>query len=101
MKVIKTKKQSLLSNEALGNLLAITSKPIPLKDFSPDDAIDLWWKEKVGRPNQKPRKKYKQTKRVKSISTSTSNVASTSTEILSSDSDLEVQARILRFRLRL
>ena len=101
MKVIKTKRRSLLSNEALDDLLTITSEPIPLKEFSPDDAIDLWWKEKVRRPNQKPRKKYKRTKRTKSTSTTSCNTASTSTaacssnaciEILSSDSDLEVQS---------
>ena len=105
MKVIKTKKRSLLSNEALDDLLAITSKPVPLKEFSPDAAIDLWWKEKVCRPNQKPRKKCKRTKHTKSTPTaSTSNVASISTaasssnaetlciEILSSDSELEVQS---------
>ena len=105
MKVIKTKKRSLLSNESLDDLLAITSELVPLNKFSPDDAIDLWWKEKVRRQNQKPRKKYKQTKRTKSTPTaSTSNAASTSTaasslnaetsctEILSSDSELEVQS---------
>ena len=102
MKVIKTKRRSSLSNEALDDLLAITSEPVPLKEFSPDDAIDLWWKEKVRRPNQKPRKKYKRTKRTKSaLTVSTSNAASTSTAAsssnaetscieISSDSELEV-----------
>ena len=45
MNVIKTKKRSLLSNKALDDLLTITSAHIPLKDFCPDDAIDLWWKK--------------------------------------------------------
>ena len=53
--VIKTKKRCSLSNESLNDLLTITSTHIPLKDFCPDDAIDLWWKEKVCRPNQMPR----------------------------------------------
>ena len=30
-----------------------------LKIFCPDDAIDLWWKDKVRRPNQKRRRPYR------------------------------------------
>ena len=41
MKVAKTKKRSLLSNEALDDLLTITSARVPLKEFSPDEAVDL------------------------------------------------------------
>jgi len=33
MRVIKTKKRSLLSNKALDDLLAITSEPVPLKSL--------------------------------------------------------------------
>ena len=57
--VIKTKKRCSLSNESLDDLLTITSAHVPLTDFCPDDAIDLWWKEKVRRPNQKARRPYK------------------------------------------
>ena len=39
--VIKTKKRSLLSNESLDDLLTITSAHVPLKEFCPDEAIDL------------------------------------------------------------
>ena len=59
MNVIKTKKRSLLSNEALDDLLTLASAKVPLKDFCPDDAIDLWRKDKLRRPNQKQRKPYK------------------------------------------
>ena len=39
---IKTKKRCSLSNESLDNLLTITSAHVPLKEFCPDNAIDLW-----------------------------------------------------------
>lgn len=91
MNVIKTKKRSLLSNKALDDLLTITSAHIPLKDFCPDDAIDLWWKNKVRRPKQKPRRPYKKAKRTSSTSSATSTTDSSATtstaesiEILSS-----------------
>ena len=77
--VIKTKKRCSLSNESLDDLLTITSAHIPLKDFCPDDAIDLWWKEKVHRPNQKPRRPYKKRKR---YSTSSSAATASTTEII-------------------
>ena len=51
MNVIKAKKRYLVSNEALNDLLTIASAQVPLKEFCPDDAIDLWWKDKLHRPN--------------------------------------------------
>ena len=59
MNVIKTNKRSLLSNESLDDLLLLSIDGPPLKDFCPDAAIDLWWKERVRRPHQNPRKKYR------------------------------------------
>ena len=56
MNVIKANKRSLLSNESLDDLLLLSIDGPPLKDFSPDLAIYLWWNDKVRRPNQKPRK---------------------------------------------
>ncbi len=56
--VIKSNKRSLLSNEAIDDLLMVTTDGVPLKDFNSDHAIDLWWKDKVRRPSQKPRKQY-------------------------------------------
>ena len=93
MKVAKTKKCSLLSNKALDDLLTITSARVPLKEFSPDETVDLWWGDKGCRPNRKLRKpyrKHKHTRRVQDAGTtaSTSNYI----EILSSDSEVEVQS---------
>ena len=52
--VIKTDKRIQLSNDMLDDLTMV-----PLQDFSPDNATNLWWKEKVRRPNQSQRKAYK------------------------------------------
>jgi len=66
MKLVKIKKRSLLSNEALNDLLTITSAQVPLKQFSPDEPIELWWSDRVRRPNQKSKKPYKKrTKRTR------------------------------------
>ena len=59
MNVIKTNKRSVLSNESLDDLLLLSIEGPPMKEFSPDAAIDLWWKEKLRRPHQNPRRKYK------------------------------------------
>ena len=59
--VIKTEKRTRLCNEAL-DLLMITANNVPLKDFNPEAAITLWSKEKIRRPNQKERRKYKRRK---------------------------------------
>ena len=93
MKVAKTKKRSLLSNEALDDLLTITSSRVPLKEFSPDEAVDLWWDDRGRRPNQKPRKPYRKHKHTRGVqdagtTASTSNVI----QILSSDSEVENQS---------
>ena len=60
--VIKTEKRTRLCNEALDDLLMITANNVPLKDFNPEAAITLWSKEKIRRPNQKERRKYKRRK---------------------------------------
>ena len=62
LNVIKTDKRTLLSNESLDDLLQIATSNISLQEFHPDSAIDIWWKEKVRRPNQRTRKKYKKHK---------------------------------------
>ena len=38
----QNQKRSLLSNEALDDLLTLTSAKVLLKDFCLDDVIDLW-----------------------------------------------------------
>ena len=59
MNVIKTSKRNLLTNESLDDLLLLSIEGPPLKHFCPDSAIDLWWKEKMRRLHQNPRKPYK------------------------------------------
>ena len=49
LKVIKSERRSSLSKESL---LTLTVDAIPLKMFNPDASIELWWKDKVRRPNQ-------------------------------------------------
>jgi len=66
---------------------------VPLKEFSPDEAVNLWWNDRACRPNQKSRKpyrKHKHTRKVQDVGTteSTSNYI----EILSSDSEVEIQS---------
>ena len=75
MNVIKTNKRSLLSNESLDDLLLLSTDSAPLKEFCPDAAIDLWWKDKLCRPNQKKRREY-----MKRTNTTTSTVDSSSSE---------------------
>ena len=75
MNVIKTNKRSLLSNESLDDLLLLAVDSPALKNFCPDTEIDLWWKEKVRRPHQNPRKKYR-----KGSSTTPSTAESSSSE---------------------
>ena len=58
LNVIKTNKRTSLTNEALNDLLLIATESIPLSEFCPDPAIDLWWKARVRRPHQRKRKTY-------------------------------------------
>lgn len=59
LNVVKTNKRTSLTNESLDDLLLLTSDSVPLKDFCPDDAINFWWRDKVRRPHQSSRKRYK------------------------------------------
>ena len=56
LNLTKTDKRVQLSNEMLNDLLTIATSSESLEDFDPDPAIDLWWKDKVHRQNQKQRK---------------------------------------------
>ena len=93
--LLKTNRCTLLSNDSLDDLLTLNSDPIPLEMFSPDSAIDLWWKAKVRRPNQCKRKVYNKKHRQNSISTSTSSgtdersIESLSDYSIDTDSDLD------------
>ena len=57
LKVIKVDKRASLGNSTLDDLLVLNADKIPLQDFNPDPSIDLWWKAKTRRPNQKEYKK--------------------------------------------
>ena len=58
MKVIKSEKRTSLSNSTIDDLHALNANQIPLEDFNPDASIELWWKDKIRRPNQRQRKDY-------------------------------------------
>ena len=57
--IIKTEKRTVLANSSLDDLLEINCDAVSVADYIPDKAIQLWWDDKVRRPNQKPRKKYR------------------------------------------
>ena len=87
MNVIKGKKRSLLDNDTLDDLLSISASNIPLCDFNPNEAIDLWWNDKIRRPNQSARKQYRKRKRAtEAAGSSQSGHSSSSVVICSSDS---------------
>ena len=46
-------------NDTLKDLLMLNTDGILMDKFNPDLSIDLWWKAKTWRPDQKKRKKYK------------------------------------------
>ena len=59
LNVIKDKKCTCLTNESPDDLLSLLSNKIALKDFNPDQSIDLWWSTKKRRLTQKERKQDK------------------------------------------
>ena len=59
LNVIKSNKRTLLADDTLDDLLMVSTMNSPLKDFNSNKAVDLWWEDKVRRPTQKQRKKYK------------------------------------------
>ena len=58
LKLIKADRRCSLSNDTLDDLLILNTDRVPLQDFNPGAAIDLWWKSKTRRLNQPPRKQY-------------------------------------------
>ena len=86
--VIKSTKRTQLSNQTLDDLLIVSTAGVPLKEFNPDHAIDLWWKDKLRRPNQRPRAQYKQHK-VSAASTSSDTHESEQVSDAESNSDAE------------
>ena len=89
--LIKNEKRTLLSNETLNDLLVLTSDQTPLNEYSPDNAIDLWWSDKSRRPNQRKRKAYKKKRCCQPLPTTSSTPTSSTEElphvVLSSESE--------------
>ena len=61
-----------MSNQLLDDLLAINVERVSVEDFNPDDSIEIWWKAKTRRPNQKERKEYRKSETHVSAATTTS-----------------------------
>ena len=72
-----SEKRTSLNNDALDDLLMVSTMDCPLMEFNADKAIDIWWADKARRPSQKTRKSY--TKR-SSSSTITSDSESETEE---------------------
>ena len=85
MNVIKANKRSLLTNESLDDHILLATDGAPLKEFCSDAAIDLWWRDKLHRPNQRKRKKYKKCTSIKRPA-----VESSSSQSESEESDVKI-----------
>ena len=62
MKNIKVDRRSSMSNELLDDLLVINVDKVSVEEFKADQSIDLWWRSKTRRPNQRARKVYEKKK---------------------------------------
>ena len=88
--LIKHKKRSRLTNEALDDLVLLKSSAVSLEAFDPDPSIDLWWAAKNRRPDQRQRKQYKACK-----SQFLTNSTSTTDEDQEDESDNEIEKNLL------
>ena len=61
LKVIKTERRTQLKRQTLSDLLEIQVEGPPLAEFSPNEAVKLWWEDcqTTRRVNQAPRKDYR------------------------------------------
>ena len=91
LNLIKTNKRAALSDQALQDLLTLNASKVPLQDYSPDSAIQLWWDAKQRRPNQAQRKKYKQ----RSVASTSSSSCYSSPTSAASDTEDETQTTFL------
>ena len=62
LKIIKVNRRSSLGSSSLRDTLTANTNVVSMKDFDPDPCIELWWKAKVRRPDQKRWKGYKKQK---------------------------------------
>ena len=56
--LIKCNKRTSLGNYALNDLLTLNADKVPLQEFSPKAAINLWWDTKARNPSHGPRSHY-------------------------------------------
>ena len=61
LKNIKTERRTLLKRDTLSDLLEIQAEGPSLEEFSPSQAVKLWWDDcqATRRVNQVPRKEYR------------------------------------------
>lgn len=83
MKIVKTNRHTSLLSSKLDDLMEINVEGPELENFSPDQAVQLWWSDHTRRPNQPPRKQYR--KRVSS---------EVESENSSSESELEPESTL-------
>jgi hypothetical protein len=80
LKTVKTKNRTSLSTSTLDDLLEIYVKGPPLKDFDPESAVELWWRDCTRRPNQEQRKTYRPRANIRSQSIDSSGPSTSSTD---------------------
>ena len=49
--LIKSNKRTALTDSSLSDLLTVNADKLPLQDFSPDAAINLWWDAMSRKPS--------------------------------------------------
>ena len=59
LNLLKTSKRASLGKQAVDDLLTINVCKVSMDEFKPEPAINLWWEDKLRRPNQTTRKEYK------------------------------------------
>ena len=58
LKVVKTDRRTSLLTSTLDDLMEINVEGPTPESFSADDAVQLWWADRMRRPNQGARKQY-------------------------------------------
>ena len=88
-KVIKNECRTSLLSTTLDELMEIVSEGPPFESFSAENAVTLWYRDSIQRPNQKPRKDYRSRVNAEDSTSdlSTSNSHSVSFEEANSNSD--------------
>jgi hypothetical protein len=81
LNLIKSSKRTSLGSGTLDDLLVLNADKLPLQEFSPESAIDLWWDAKTRKPSHGPRMQYKKrTPRCQTSETPSSDIDSSEEE---------------------